>query len=78
MVSSPALSATIVSTHLLGRNTLRTLLMIDLRACWGTEQSMGGLGTAVYRHRQDRSTLLYHTATYVALLTTEERVRREE
>lgn len=30
MVLSPALSATMVSTHRFGRNTFRTLLMIDL------------------------------------------------
>ena len=30
MVLSPALSATIVSTHRFGRKTLRTLLMMDL------------------------------------------------
>lgn len=38
MVLSPALSATMVSTHRFGRNTLRTLLMIDLRTCRGKSE----------------------------------------
>lgn len=49
MVFSPALSATIVSTHRFGRKTLSTLLMIDL-----SEAFCGGVTTQLIFTKQVR------------------------